>query len=265
VSNDDGYLLDNEQDEGGKRLKAIGELFDPVTFRHLEAVGITEGWSCWEVGAGGPSVPNWLASRVGASGRVLATDLDTRWLGGRVDSGVEVLHHDVALDEPPEGPFDLVHARLVLVHLTDRAAVLHRLIRALRPGGHLVIEDADPALQPLSAPDEIGPAERLANHLRVGFRTLLEQRGADLAYGRTLPRRLREAGLENVEADAFFPITSPPCRVLEAATVHQVREQMIAQGLATEQEIEEHLTNVAAGQLDLATGPMITAWGRRAR
>src|SRR3954454_3844535 len=58
-------------------------------------------------------------------------------------------------------------------------------------------------------PDEYGPEQRLANKLRFGFRSLLAQRGADLGYGRKLPRLLREAGLIDVKADAFFPIASP--------------------------------------------------------
>jgi hypothetical protein len=33
--------------------------------------------------------------------------------------------------------------------------------------------------------------------------------------------------------------------------------------VATEEDIERHLANVAAGRLDLAQPPMIAAWGRR--
>lgn len=92
---------------------------------------------------------------------------------------------------------------------------------------------------------------------------MLAQRGADLSYGRKLPRLLREAGLADVEADGFFPVTSPACTLLEAATVRQVRDGLIARGHATAQEVDQHLASVAAGRLDLATSPMISAWGRR--
>ncbi|MEU2608981.1 methyltransferase domain-containing protein [Streptomyces albus] len=259
----DGYLLDNRQTEAGTRFDALSELFDASTFRHFEALGIEEGWRCWEVGAGGPSVPAWLAERVGPRGRVLATDIDVSWTGAAAGAGAEVRRHDVAVDPPPAGPFDLVHARLVLVHVEDRDAALRSMVQALRPGGTLLIEDADPALQPLICPDEYGPEQRLANRLRNGFRELLRQRGADLAYGRRLPRLLREAGLEDVRADAYFPVTSPACDALEAATVRQVRGKLVAAGLATDEEIDRHLAHVVAGRLDLATSPMISAWGRR--
>jgi hypothetical protein len=114
-----------------------------------------------------------------------------------------------------------------------------------------------------SAPDETGPAQQLANRLKVGFRQLLAQRGVDLAYGRTLPRRLRAAGLIDVAADAYFPITGAACSELARATVEQVRAGLVAGGIATSPQIDEHLANVASGGLlDLATSLMITAWGR---
>jgi SAM-dependent methyltransferase len=260
---DDRYLLDNRQAEAGRRFDAIGTIFDPVTFGHIRALGIAWGWRCWEVGAGGATVPTWLGERVGAGGRVLATDIDTSWTLPAAGGAVEVRRHDVARDPAPDEVFDLVHARLVLVHLVDRAAALRAMIGALRPGGWLLIEDADPALQPLACPDEFGPAEALANRIRHGFRQMLAQRGAELAYGRTLPRLLREEGLIDVEADGFFPMTSTASNLLEAATVEQLREGLIAQGHAGAAEIDEHLANIAAGRLDLTTAPMISAWGRR--
>ncbi|MGW3008658.1 class I SAM-dependent methyltransferase [Streptomyces sp. NPDC001219] len=258
-----GYLLDNRQSEAGVRFGALAELFDPVTFRHVDRLGIGPGMRCWEVGAGGPSVALGLAERVGPRGAVVATDIDVSWTREIAGGPIELLRHDVAADPPPPGGFDLVHARLVLVHVTDRAEALRRMVQALRPGGWLLLEDADPALQPLLCPDESGPEQQLANRLRSGFRSLMAARGADLAYGRTLPRVLREAGLGEVQADAYFPVTSPACAVLEDATVRQIRDRLVAEGLATEAEIERHLANVATGRLDLATAPMISAWGRR--
>jgi hypothetical protein len=47
-----------------------------------------------------------------------------------------------------------------------------------------------------------------------------------------------------VAADAYFPITSHASTGLEAATVAQIRARLVE------------------GRLDLATAPMISAWGR---
>ena len=256
----DDYLLDNQQVEAGQRFDALAALFNPSTFRHLDAIGLRVGWRVWEVGAGGPSVPAWIAQRTAT--RVLATDIDTTWLNA-VGGSVEVRRHDVAADPAPEGPFDLVHARLVLVHVHRRDRALATMVEALRPGGWLLLEEADPGLQPLVCPDEVGDAERLANRLKAAFRTLMAERGVDLAFGRTLARLLRAAGLARVQSDAFFPMGGPACDELERATVEQIRDRLLEHGLATPEEIERHLANVTAGRLDLATSPMVSAWGQK--
>ena len=259
----DGYLLDNAVAAAGARLDALARLFDASTFRHIDALGIVPGWRCWEVGAGGASVVRWLAARGGPAGRVLATDIDVSWTRAAAAANVTIVRHDVAADPPPDTVFDLVHARLVLIHVAERERALRQMISTLRPGGWLLIEDADPDLQPLACLDPRGPAELLANRLHTEFHDLLAERGADLSYGRKLPRALRDAGLSDVASDAYLPIGLPGCTALERTTMAHIRDRLIASGRATADEIERHLASVDAGALDLATPPMISAWGRR--
>jgi ubiquinone/menaquinone biosynthesis C-methylase UbiE len=66
-------------------LSLLEELFDPVTVRRLERVGVAPGWQALEVGAGRGSIASWLADRVGEEGRVVATDIDTNLLEDRND------------------------------------------------------------------------------------------------------------------------------------------------------------------------------------
>jgi hypothetical protein len=66
-----------------------------------------------------------------------------------------------------------------------------------------------------------------------------------LAFGRTLPRLLRQAGLVDVQADDFFPVASTACTALEAATVRQIRARQVEAGIATDADIDEQLANVA--------------------
>ena len=108
MTGDDAYLLDNQQAQAGERFDALAALLNPTTFRHLRGVGLGPGWRVWEVGAGGSTVPSWLVSQVGPEGQVLATDIDPAWLGAA--PGYEVRRHDIGVDPPPTGTFDLVHA-----------------------------------------------------------------------------------------------------------------------------------------------------------
>ncbi|MFC6159540.1 methyltransferase domain-containing protein [Kribbella jiaozuonensis] len=257
-----GYLLDNARVEAGERFVWLAELFDGVTRGHFERLGVGAGSRCWEVGAGGTSIPEALAATVGPTGYVLATDIDPSWL--KAGDGYDVRRHDVAADPAPEpGTFDLVHARLVLVHVPDRARALATMAAALKPGGWLLIEDADTALQPLACVDDSGPEQQRANRLRDAIRELLTRRGADLRYGRTLPRALREAGLVDVAASGSFPVGGPACNRLEASTIRHVRRELLEAGLTDATELDAHLAAIDAGKLDLTLAPLISAWGRR--
>jgi SAM-dependent methyltransferase len=239
----------------------LGTLFNASTFRHIEALGIRPGWRCWEVGAGGPTVPAWLAGRVAPGGYVLATDIDVAALQ-EPEPGFEVLRHDVAAECPPASPpgFDLVHARLVLMHLADRGAALSAMTGALRPGGWLLLEDADLSLQPLACPDEAGPAEQLANKIRQASVGL---RGDNLAFGRTLPRLLRGAGLTEVGADAYFPLAGADSARLQQTMIERQRDRLLAAGPVTAAEIDRHLADIAAERIDLTTFTVVSAWGRK--
>jgi SAM-dependent methyltransferase len=259
---DHRYLLDNARAEAGERFVALAGLFDGVTCGHFHRLGVGPGWRCWEVGAGGRSIPEALAAAVGPTGYVLATDINPAWLDPR--GTYEVRRHDLAAEPPPEpGTFDLVHARLVLVHVPDRARALATMVAALRPGGWLLVEDADTELQPLVCLEETGPAQHRANRLRRAFRELMTHRGADLRYGRTLPRTLREAGLVDVAAAGSFPVGGKVCDRLEIATIRHVRAELVAARLTDDAEIDAHLAAVTAGELDLTLAPLISAWGRR--
>ena len=137
------YLLDNADPRAERRFDALGDLFDARTIEYLAGIGVARGWSCWEVGAGGGSIAEWLAGAVAPTGSVLATDLDLRRLSATAVPGLTATSHDVVHDEIATGAYDLVHARLLLVHLPERERVLDSLVGSLRPGGWVVIEDFD--------------------------------------------------------------------------------------------------------------------------
>jgi ubiquinone/menaquinone biosynthesis C-methylase UbiE len=137
------YLLDNAGKEAPERFTALSAMFDSGTIRHFESRNVGPGWRCLEVGGGGGSIASWLNHRVAATGRVVVTDIDTRFLESLKLPNLEVWRHNIVSDPLPETAFDLVHARLVLVHIQDTEKVLEKLIAALKPGGWLVSEEFD--------------------------------------------------------------------------------------------------------------------------
>src|SRR4029077_16621494 len=125
---DSTYLLDNAAREAPARFDALSALYDQATIQHLENSGVGPGWRCLEVGGGRGSIAAWLATRVGPTGHVLVTDLDPRFLDASKFPNLEVRRHNIVSDSLPEATFDLIHARLVLMHLPEREKVLERLV-----------------------------------------------------------------------------------------------------------------------------------------
>ena len=137
------YLSDNAWVHARERL-ALGErVADPSTQRHLLGLGVTQGWRCLDVGAGGGSVAEWLCRHVGPTERVVATDIDTRFLEALDSPNLEIRKHNVISDALEEEAFDLVHTRAVLFHLAERDKALDRIAAAVRPGGWLLAEETD--------------------------------------------------------------------------------------------------------------------------
>jgi SAM-dependent methyltransferase len=261
-----GYLFDNEDPDAGERFTALSTLLDPWTTSHLERLGVTEGWRCLEVGAGGGSIASWLAERVGRSGQVLATDLDVRWLETHLRApNVEVRTHDLVIDTLPERSFDLVHERLVLIHLPERMSVLPRLVAALRPGGWLLAEDFDGSVVTNAFVDPDSDEDDVRNRIVGGIQALLRQRGADASFAHTLPRLLRENGLRQVGAAGFQVVDGGEAmRALFRVNIEQSADQLIDQHLITRDELTGFLGLLDAGAVDPSSPLLVSAWGQRA-
>jgi hypothetical protein len=56
------YIGSTETDEAElNRLKLLEGILDPPTTRHLEMIGVAEGWKCLEAGAGAGPVAQRLS------------------------------------------------------------------------------------------------------------------------------------------------------------------------------------------------------------
>lgn len=193
------YVYDQGFAEERARLSAMESLWDPGSRALLDELGIRDGWRCLEVGAGGGSMMKWMAGR-GAS--VLAVDIDTRFVEefattdeGIGTGGIEVRRIDIRTDELPRAQFDLVHARLVLEHLTDRHQILERLAATLRPGGWMVIEDYDWTSFGFEGADP--QVDRVAEAI-LGF---MQNAGFEPRYGRLVVGDIEAAGLTDVRGE----------------------------------------------------------------
>src|SRR3954471_21129956 len=255
--------LDNAHGKADSRMDLLARMFDPPTQRALERVGVGAGWHCLEVGGGGGSVARWLAARVGASGRVLCTDINTRIIeshrGG--PSNLEVKVHDIACDPLPAASFDLIHARLVLIHVIERERALARLVDALKPGGWLVIEDFDGASIPPDA-----SINRFETPLPTSeaVRAYLT-RNQDGYFGRRLHGRFRELGLTEVYAEGRLLMFDRRNggNDLMRVNFEQIGADVIEAGLLTQEQLDADLAMIETDEYAMPSPIMWSAAGRK--
>jgi protein-L-isoaspartate O-methyltransferase len=227
-----GYAFSNSSDQATTQLSSLAALLDPVTTRVLAGLPVKPGMRCLEVGAGSGSIAAWLAHQVGAAGRVVALDLDPSCLPPT--PGVEIVQHDIRTGVP-DGPFDLIHARLVLVHLPERQIILQRLVDTLAPGGWLVLgEFGDTALYVYAAPNA-ADAE-LFTTVTDRLLDVLRGHGVDTAWADGSHSAMVAAGLREVrtvEHAESWTGGGPGC-ALHASNSLQKHSQLTDAGLSPE-------------------------------
>jgi SAM-dependent methyltransferase len=260
------YIFDNAAPQAAQRLDGLSRLFDPWTIQHLERTGVGAGWRCLEVGGGGGSIARWLSRRVGCTGHVLVTDIDPRFLTSFDQANIEVRRHDIAMDELPERAFDLVHERLVLMHILERERALERMLAALKPGGWIVLEDYAHHLLDRSALISDACHAALLRKVDAAVGQLLHTHGADIQFACSLYSRLQAHGLVEVGMEGYFDMAqgrSPGAR-LRQASLQQVREEAVSAGLIGSAEMDAVIKLLDDPEFAAPTQPiLLTAWGRR--
>ena len=114
----------------------------PATEAMLDMAEIGPGHFVLDVAAGAGQQSLMAAQRVGASGRVLATDispdiLDYALENARIEGleNLETLEADGEDMDLPLGSFDAAISRVGLIYFPDQQKALANIIRALKPGG----------------------------------------------------------------------------------------------------------------------------------
>jgi SAM-dependent methyltransferase len=261
------YVFDQAWQREHDRLTALESLYDGPSRRLLGDLGVGAGWRCLEVGCGAGGLARWLADRVGETGHVLATDLDTRFLDGHGRDNLEVRTHNVVTDPLDEAAFDVIHARAVVEHVPEREYVLKRLVAALRPGGWLLIEDVDfggVTAGMLAAYATAPESERAAlERVYLAIAKVFGAIGADPSFGRRLVTALTEAGLSGVTAELHAPVVSGGNEQWTRGSIEQLAERVVATGIATSDDVQWFLAASARPDFYYLPPLMVSAWGQR--
>jgi SAM-dependent methyltransferase len=250
------YAYDAAWQQERARLAGIEALWDSGSRALLAELGAGPGWECLEVGAGGGALVEWLAAQ---GARVVATDIDPRFVEPLAGPSVEVRAHDITTGPPATEAFDLVHARLVVEHLPDPRAAVANMAAAVRPGGLLVVEDYDWTAFGADPPDPL--TERIAG----GVTAFMSKGGFDPLYGRRVVSDVAAAGMDEVRGEGRQRVVDDthPGFAFFRLSFEALKGGAIAAGTMDAADAETFGQRLADGGLRVITPVVVAAIGRK--
>ena len=223
---------------------------------------------CIDLGCGGGQVTLEIARLVAPGGSAVGVDMDQikldlarRTAAQRGLGNVEFRQLNVRdWDEP--GGYDAVYCRVLLHHLSRPVDLLGRMWAAVRPGGVLIVEDADFDGRCCHPPNE-----GFDFFLRT-YGQVLQRSGGDHAFGRKLYAGFLAAGIPRPQVTLVQPAwTEGKEKTLAWSTLEATAEAIVSQRVASEGDVMAALATLERFTADpqtLICGPCIfQLWSAR--
>jgi SAM-dependent methyltransferase len=263
------YALGSSPGESARLQRQADELAADSAYL-LDRVGLRPGQAAIDLGCGPRGILDLLAEQVSPAGRVVGLDADpahtamaAEFAAGRGLSSVEIMTADASSTGLAAGSFDLVHARTLLVNLPDPADVAAEMMRLARPGGWVA------SMEPDTEYVRCYPPHPAFDRLCEIFTAVFRRNGADPWIGRRVAHLFRQAGLDDVQAEARVQMYPPgnSRRTIRLDLVRSMRPQVLEMGLASAAELDE-LDTAARAHLDdphtvVIYGLLFLTWGRK--
>lgn len=272
-SEETGYQLGSGAAEL-ERLDLQGRVLAPATRAILQAAGVRRDMRVLDLGSGAGDVAFIAAGLVGPAGEVVGIDQSpdavakaTARARQRGLSNVRFVAGDIH-DRAPDGPFDAIIGRLVLMYVPDPAAVLRTQAGVLRSGGVVAPIEFD-----LHSARSL-PATPLVGQALSWLREAFTRAGVDPALGPDLWAVLQAAGLQPsgmIGVQPHFGPEDPDGAAMLAGIVRTVLPVIERTGVATAAQVgADTLQQRLSGELTTSAAvfahPMlISAWGTPAR
>lgn len=265
------YILGHDHDELD-RLIDQARFFGDLTEEVLRRAGVGPGMAVLDVGCGTGDVSFLAARLVGPTGTVLGVDRSAEAVAVAErrarDAGlgnVAFAVQDLAELTVP-APVDALVGRLVLMYLDDPAAVLGRLLEAVRPGGVVAFQEMD--MGAVTCEPDCPLLTASADRIRQTF----ARAGLDYRTGLKLARIYRGAGLpapQTLQGARVESGPDSPVYAYVAQTTRTLLPLMERTGVATAAEVAVDTLaarlrdQIVAADATVVPPPLIGAWARK--
>jgi ubiquinone/menaquinone biosynthesis C-methylase UbiE len=190
------HYIHGSSAEEQERLAALNDLINQSALREIALHG---GERILDVGSGLGQFTRAMARVAGTAGKVIGIERDPQQMAEALrrakaegEEGLVELRSGDAQAMPLHadewGTFDVAHARFLLEHVRDPFGVVRTMLKAVRPGGRIVLEDDDHDVLRLW-PEPVGFWQLWQAYIRT-----YDRLGNDPYIGRRLVYLLHEAG-----------------------------------------------------------------------
>lgn len=249
------YLLASGNDEM-QRLRLQAQVWEPAAAEFLSSLSIGEGARALDLGCGAMGVLRPLSRLVGPHGRVIGLDLDEVQLAAArafVEeaelANVSITKGDAFNTRLPDGHFDVVHVRFVFAPVGRDAELLAEVLRLVRPGGIVAIEEPDASCWNMAPPNASW------SRLKTAILAAFEAGGGDFDAGCRTYGMLQAAGLRQVsQRNAVLAAAGDhPYKRLPLQFAASLRKRIIDGGILSDTQLDACLAEVAAVADDVSS------------
>ncbi|WP_204009140.1 methyltransferase domain-containing protein [Virgisporangium aurantiacum] len=224
----------------------MAQVIDPHSWGVVEPL-IPVGGRYLELGAGTGSIAKRAADKVGAAGLAVATDINTKHI--QPHEFLNVVTHDLQTDPisdlDPE-LWNAIRARCLFAHLGKRDTLVAPLADALKPGGHLVIEDWGATGGGFVLRSPYKRTEVLFQQYQAALMAYLRSAGNDGTWIQRAHKLMVEAGLEvtTFTSAKSWNGRSPGCKLPISMSI-QIEEHLVEHGMGRDDiyELRDHLND----------------------
>ena len=264
----EGYLQGYGATEQARLRHQPGEL-ELDTRWLLDQLGIQTGWKAVEIGCGPSGILDLLADLVGATGSVVGVEknralvgLAREFVAERGLTNVEVAQGDGRATGYQPDTFDLAYERLVLTNVPSAEEIVAEMVSLVRDGGVV-------ALHEVGMNGFIEPPTAAWRRLEELYGAYAQGNNIDPFVGRRVPAMLRGMGMTDVHVRPIVAAYPPghSRRGVYPQLVENLRAGLVSEGLVTDRELDELLSDVRAALGDpdtlVISAVHLQIWGRK--
>jgi SAM-dependent methyltransferase len=247
-SSENEYLLGANQQEL-ERLRFQHEVWGHITRSFFKRLQVRKGWKCLDVGAGPGFVAQDLVRLVGPEGEVTLLEPSKAFLDcfrqqteGQLEAPVRLIQGSAEDAALPEKYYNLIFVRWVIGFVPRPEKFMERLIKSLRPGGIIAIQDY--YYEGLSLFPKGGPFDRVPDLVRAYYHSA----GGDPYVTGKIPAWFRKQGLQLIDYTPNSQAGGHQSKIMEWAEMFFVLHlpRMAGKGLLSEEDARDIIDDLLA-------------------